>query len=117
LGFAALLAFATGFGLAAGTDFGFATVGLAFDFGLRLDGVLGIGVDFVLGPAVGFGRGRDLDAARLRAALRRAGGAAAFAALANFLARLAAFLLSFTNFRARLSAAFAARSCCFIASA
>jgi len=50
---------------------------------------------------------------------RRAGGglAAASAALAFFLACFAAFFSVLNNLRARLSAAFAARTCCFAAAA
>jgi hypothetical protein len=42
---------------------------------------------------------------------------AAFAALTFFFASLAAFLLAFANFRARLSTLLAARTCCFAAAA
>jgi hypothetical protein len=75
-----------------------------------------------------FGAGaRFLTAAVLRATFRFVTGAdlaagdclrlAACAALAFFRACLAAFLLAFANFRARLSTAFASRTCRFAASA
>jgi hypothetical protein len=51
------------------------------------------------------------------AALRARACSAACAALAFFFACLAAFLLAFANFRARLSTVLAARTCCFAASA
>jgi hypothetical protein len=59
------------------------------------------------GLRVGVGRG----ALRVRACC------AACAALAFFFACLAALLLAFANFRARLSTFLAARTCCFAASA
>jgi hypothetical protein len=60
-----------------------------------------------------------VPAAALReaAALRPRACRAACAALAFFLACLAAFLLAFANFRARFSALLAARTCFFAASA
>jgi hypothetical protein len=53
----------------------------------------------------------------LRAALADLACTAARAALALFFASLAAFLLAFANFRARLSTFLAARTCCFAAAA
>jgi hypothetical protein len=58
-----------------------------------------------------------LAALREAAGLRARACSAARAALAFFFACLAAFLLAFANFRARLSTFLAARTCCFAASA
>jgi hypothetical protein len=60
-----------------------------------------------------------VSAAALReeAALRARACTAACAASAFFFACLAAFLLAFANFRARLRTLLAARTCCFAASA
>jgi hypothetical protein len=63
-------------------------------------------------------RTAGLAAALLEAAaLRVRAWCVACAALAFFFACLAAFLVAFANFRARLSTFLAARTCCFAASA
>jgi hypothetical protein len=84
---------------------------LGFD-GFRFDGVGGGALARTFGA-----RALLASAFREAAALRVRAWCAACAALAFFFACLAAFLLAFANFRARLSTFLAVRTCCFAASA
>jgi hypothetical protein len=110
LGFEALGFEASGFEALGFETLGFEALrfdGLGFD-GLAFDSVGRKALARTFVPTVAF-RGTVALCARTCSA--------AWAAFAFFLACLAAFLLAFANFRARLSMLLAARTCCFAASA